>query len=108
MTDGLGAGARGVEVGGLGGGEDGEGGCGEAFGGEVDMAARQGGGGGEEDRLGEGLDGEEGVREGERGVVWLWGLTFVIMSGGGFFSKAGSVMTMEQDGSRIIQKRRRG
>lgn len=39
MADGFAAGARGVDVGGGVGGEDGEGGGGETFGGDVDMAA---------------------------------------------------------------------
>ena len=56
MGEGLGSGARGVEVGGLVGAEDGEGGFGEAFGGEVDVGAVEGGGGGEEERLGESLE----------------------------------------------------
>ena len=39
MGDGLAAGARGVDVGGAGRGEDGEGGGGQAFGGDVDVVA---------------------------------------------------------------------
>lgn len=57
MADGLAAGARGVDVGGAVGREDGEGGCGEAFGGDVDVGAGEGGGGCEENGLGEGLEG---------------------------------------------------
>lgn len=106
MADGLGAGARGVEVGGLVRGEDGEGGCGEAFGGEVDVMARQGGGGGEEEGLGEGLDGwgGKGVREWEEGRegggegrgVDLGGLTLVMMSDFlSSFQREWKIMTIE-------------
>lgn len=55
----LGSGACGIDVRSGIGGEDGEGGRGETFGGDVDMRARERGGGGEEDWLGEGLDIEE-------------------------------------------------
>lgn len=57
MRDRLRAGARGIDVGGRVGREDGEGAGGEAFGGDVDVGACEGGGGGEEDGLGEGLGG---------------------------------------------------
>ena len=52
MTDRLGAGARRIQVCGLRGREDGEGGSGEALGGEVDVVAGERGGGGEEEGLG--------------------------------------------------------
>lgn len=52
VRDGLGAGARGVDVGSRVGVEDREGGGGETFGGDVDVGACEGGGGGEEDGLG--------------------------------------------------------
>lgn len=55
MTDGLAAGTGGVDVGRVVGVEDGEGGGGEAFGGDVDVGAGERGGGGEENLLGEGL-----------------------------------------------------
>lgn len=61
VRDGLAAGARGVDVGGAGRAEDGEGRRGQAFGRDVDVRAREGRGGGEEDGLGQGLEG------------WRWG-----------------------------------
>lgn len=53
MRDGLAARARGVDVGGVVGREDGECGGGETFGGDVDVLSCEGGGGCEEDLLGE-------------------------------------------------------
>lgn len=71
MRDGLGAGARGVDVGGGLWAEDCEGGGGEALWGNVDVGASEGGGGGEEDWLGEGLFGGKG---GGLGVCFVhWG-----------------------------------
>lgn len=67
MGDGFVAGARRVDVGALVGGEDCEGGGGEAFGRDVYVCATEGGGGDEEDGLGEGPGGEVG---GEGGVVF--------------------------------------
>lgn len=56
MSNGLAAGARGVDIGGKVGREDAECGGREALGGDVDMGAGKGGGRGEEKGEGEGLD----------------------------------------------------
>ena len=60
MADRFGAGARGVEIRGAGGGKDGEGRRGVAFGRDVDVGAVGRGGGGEEEGLLEGPGSEVG------------------------------------------------
>ena len=55
VADGFTAGAGAVDISGLGGGEDGEGGGREAFRGKIDVRAGEGGRGGEEDGLRESL-----------------------------------------------------